>query len=41
MNTFLFTAQIVCYGVGILSASLNIASVVRRWRMDTEQAEDV
>jgi hypothetical protein len=41
MNTFLFTAQIVCYGVGILSASLNIASVVRRWRMDTEQTDDV
>ena len=40
MNTFLLTTQIVCYGVGIVSASLNIASVVRRWRMVTEQAED-
>lgn len=40
MNTFLLTAQLVCYGVGIVSASLNIASVVRRWRMATERAED-
>lgn len=40
MNTFLFTAQIVCYGVGIVSASLNIAHVVRRWRIDgTEDAQ--
>lgn len=39
MNTFLFTAQIVCYGVGIVSASLNIAHVMRRWRIDgTEDA---
>jgi hypothetical protein len=41
MNTFLLTAQIVCYGVGIVSASLNIASVVRRWRTVTDQIEDV
>ena len=34
MSTFLLTAQIVCYGVGIVSASLNIAHVVRRWRVD-------
>ena len=30
MNTFLVTTQIVAYGVGIVSASLNIASFVRR-----------
>jgi hypothetical protein len=39
MNTLLLTAQIVCYGVGIVSASLNIAHVVRRWRIDG--SEDV
>jgi hypothetical protein len=35
MNTVLFTTQIVAYGVGIVSASLNIAVLVRRharWR---------
>jgi hypothetical protein len=32
MNTFLLTTQIVCYGVGIVSASLNIARFVRRRR---------
>ena len=32
MNTLLFTSQIVCYGVGIVSASLNIATFVRRRR---------
>ena len=30
MNTLMITAQIVCYGVGIVSASLNIATFVRR-----------
>jgi hypothetical protein len=29
MNTFLLTSQIVCYGVSIVSASLNIARLVR------------
>ena len=29
-NTLLITTQIVCYGVGIVSASLNIATFVRR-----------
>jgi len=33
MNTLFLTTQIVCYGVGILSASLNIASFVRRRRV--------
>jgi hypothetical protein len=32
MNTLLLTSQIVCYGVGIVSASLNIAVYVRRQR---------
>jgi hypothetical protein len=32
MNTLLLTTQIVCYGVGIVSASLNIARFVRRRR---------
>ena len=35
MNTVLVTTQIVAYGVGIVSASLNIAVLVRRharWR---------
>jgi hypothetical protein len=30
MNTLLITTQIVCYGVGIVSASLKIATFVRR-----------
>ena len=30
MNTLMITTQIVCYGVGIVSASLNIATFVRR-----------
>ena len=30
MDTLLITTQIVCYGVGIVSASLNIATFVRR-----------
>ena len=30
MNTLLITTQIVAYGVGIVSASLNIAVLVRR-----------
>lgn len=32
MNTILLTSQIVCYGVGIVSASLNIAMFIRRQR---------
>ena len=32
MNTLLVTSQIVAYGVGIVSASLNIAVFVRRRR---------
>lgn len=32
MNTLLITSQIVFYGVGIVSASVNIASVMRTWR---------
>jgi hypothetical protein len=38
MNTLLLTSQLVCYGVGIVSASLNIAMFVRRhrrWRQFT------
>jgi hypothetical protein len=30
MDTLLITTQIVCYGVGIVSAALNIATFVRR-----------
>jgi hypothetical protein len=30
MNTLLITTQIVCYGIGIVSASLNIATFMRR-----------
>jgi hypothetical protein len=30
MNSLLIATQIVCYGVGIVSASLNIATFVRR-----------
>ena len=40
MNTLLLTTQFVCYGVGIVSASLNIASSVRRWRAVSGQVED-
>jgi hypothetical protein len=32
MNTLLVTTQIVAYGVGIVSASLNIAVFMRRHR---------
>jgi hypothetical protein len=35
MDTLLVATQIICYGVGIVSASLNIASFVHRrvkWR---------
>jgi hypothetical protein len=30
MNTLLITTQIMCYGIGIVSASLNIATFLRR-----------
>jgi hypothetical protein len=30
MNTLLLATQVVCYGVGIVSASLNIATFVHR-----------
>lgn len=33
MSTLLITAQIVCYGVGIISASLNIARLARLRRV--------
>jgi len=33
MNTVLVTSQILCYGVGIVSASLNIAIYLRRHRV--------
>lgn len=33
MNTFLIASQIACYGVGIVSASLNIVAYVRRRRI--------
>jgi len=32
MNTFLITSQIVCYGLSIVSASVNIARFVRHRR---------
>jgi hypothetical protein len=36
MNTLLITTQILCYSIGIVSASLNIATFVRvrrvRWQ---------
>jgi hypothetical protein len=32
MSTFFTTIQVLCYGLGIVSASLNIASLMRRWR---------
>jgi len=35
MDTLLIATQIICYGVGVVSASLNIASFVHRrvkWR---------
>jgi hypothetical protein len=32
MSTLLFTIQVLCYAVGIVSATLNIAGFVRRWR---------
>lgn len=40
MNTFLLATQIVCYGVGIVSASFNIATSVRRWRAVADHIED-
>ena len=42
MDTFLVATQIICYGVGIVSASLNIASFVhRRVKSRRLQAADV
>jgi hypothetical protein len=38
MNTLLITTQLVCYGVGIVSASLNIASFVRLRRARRRRA---
>jgi hypothetical protein len=42
MDTLLVATQIICYGVGIVSASLNIASFVhRRVKSRRLQAADV
>jgi hypothetical protein len=38
MSTLFLTTQIVCYGVGIVSASLNIASFMRRRRAKLRRA---
>jgi hypothetical protein len=40
MSTLLITSQIVFYGVGIVSASLNIASFARRWRAIPDTSEE-
>ena len=40
MSTLLLTTQIVCYSVGIVSASLNIVNVVRGWRAKHASLED-
>lgn len=40
MNTFLITTQILCYGVGFVSASLNIASFVGRRRAKLRRLRD-
>ncbi len=37
MTTLLIASQIVCYGVGIVSASLNIAAFMRRRRVRTRR----
>ncbi len=34
------TTQIVCYGVGIVSASLDIVNIVRGWRAEGTSLED-
>jgi hypothetical protein len=39
MNTVLITTQILCYSVGIVSASLNIASFVRDRRVRRKRRE--
>jgi hypothetical protein len=39
MNTVLITTQILCYSVGIVSASLNIASFVRVRRVRRRRRE--
>jgi hypothetical protein len=41
MNTLLITTQIVCYSVGIVSASLNIASFVRVRRVRRKRREQL
>lgn len=38
METLILTTQVVCYGVGIVSASLNIAGFVRRRRVKLRRA---
>jgi hypothetical protein len=37
MNALFITSQIVCYGVSIVSASLNIARFVRRRRAKSQR----
>jgi hypothetical protein len=39
MNTLLITTQILCYSVGIVSASLNIASFVRVRRIRRQRRQ--
>ncbi len=41
MSTFLFVTQFICYGVGIVSASLNIANVVRHWRITSSACDEL
>jgi hypothetical protein len=36
----LLTTRIVCYGVGIVSASLDIVNIVRGWRAEGTSLED-
>ena len=40
MNTLLIASQIVAYGVGIVSASLNIAVFVRRRHARSRRRRD-
>jgi hypothetical protein len=40
MSTFLVIAQVLCYGIGIVSAGLNIVRFARSWRAMSAPFDD-
>ena len=41
MSTLLITTQILCTGIGVISASLNILRLARTWRETPNTVDDV